>query len=147
MKVILLTDVPKVGNKYEVKEFKEGYAQNVLIARGLAELATPQTMARLNARKEKINRQREQEDKTFSSLISKINNQTITIQEKANDKGHLFFAVPKKDISQAIKNATGLELDENHIILPKPIKEIGPHQIKIKKGNKEGECTIVIEKA
>ncbi|MBF0398438.1 MAG: 50S ribosomal protein L9 [Desulfobacterales bacterium] len=145
MKVILLTDVIKLGNRHEIKELKDGYA-NMLISRGLAELATPQTIARLSAIQEKVSKQKEQENKIFSELITKVNNKVITLKEKTNEKGHLFFAVPKKDISQAIKNITGLEIDENHIIIPKPIKEIGSHQIKIKKGDKEGECTIIVDK-
>jgi hypothetical protein len=49
MKVILLTDVPKVGNRYDVKDFADGYAKNVLIAKGLAELATPHALMKLTA--------------------------------------------------------------------------------------------------
>ncbi len=54
MKVILLTDIPKVGNKYDVKEFKEGYAQNVLLAKGLAILATPGELVKIEDRKKKM---------------------------------------------------------------------------------------------
>jgi large subunit ribosomal protein L9 len=147
MKVILLTDVPKVGNRYDVKDFNSGYAQYALIAKGLAELATPQAMARLEAHKQKVLKQKAEDDKVFSELITKVNNKVIILKEKANEKGHLFFAVPKKEIIKEIKNSTGLDIDEDHIVILKPIKEIGSHKIKIKKGDKEGECIIIIEKA
>ena len=147
MKVILLTDIPKVGNRYEVKEFKEGYANNALISKGLAELATPQALARLNAHREKTKKQKEEEAKTFSELISKVNNKIILLKEKANEKGHLFSSVAKKEIVKAIEKETGLVIEENHIVIPNPIKEVGNHKIKIKKGDKEGDCTIVVEKA
>lgn len=146
IKVILLTDVPRVGNRYQIKEVKEGFAQNVLIRKGLAELATPQALAKLNLQKEKIEKIRSSEDKIFSNLISQINDIKIVIKEKTNEKGHLFSAVSKKKIAEEIKNKTGLEIEENHLIIPEPIKEIGSYQIKIKKGNKEGSCEVVIEK-
>ncbi len=57
MKVILLTDIPKVGNKYDVKEFKEGYAQNVLLSKGLACLATKSELAKLDDRKNKLKKE------------------------------------------------------------------------------------------
>ena len=147
MKVILLTDIPKVGNRYDVKDFKEGYANNALIARGLAELATPQALAKLNAYKEKLTRQRQEDDKVFSDLISKVNNKVILLKEKANEKGHLFSSLPKKDIAKVIEKETGLVIEENHIVIPNPIKEVGTHKIKIKKGEREGECTVIVEKA
>ena len=44
MKVILLKDIPKIGKKNEIKEISDGYARNFLLAKKLAELATPQAI-------------------------------------------------------------------------------------------------------
>ncbi len=145
MKVILLKDVPKVGNRYDVKDLKDGFAQNVLIGRGLAEVATPQALARLDTKKKEMSQRKEIEVKVFNDLISQVNNKTVTLKETANEKGHLFSAVPKKDIVKAIQEETGLIIEDENIIIPKPIKEIGSHQIKIKRGDREGVCTVIVK--
>ena len=144
MKVILLTDVPKVGNKYDVKDFKEGYAQNVLISRGLAELATPAAIARLTDKKEKIQKIKDEETKAFNELISSVNNKKINLKVKANEKGHLFKAVNQNDIAFAIKNSSGVVIDEKAIIVGN-IKELGTYTVTIKRGDKVGKCEVVVE--
>jgi len=144
MKVILLTDVPKVGNRYDVKDFKEGYAQNVLLAKGLAELATPQALAKIAARKADMDRKKESEMKSFNELISSVNNKVIVIKVKSNEKGHLFKAVSPKDVVDAIKKSSGVEVDEDTIVLDH-IKELGSYNVLIKKNGRQGKCQIVVE--
>ena len=142
MKIILTADVPKVGNRYELKEFKDGYA-NILIARGVATLATPQALASLEAKKAQNEKKKEEEMKAFDSLISSINNTKIEIKVKANEKGHLFKSVSAKDVALAIKEITGIEIEEDAIFM-NHIKELGSHVVEIKKGNRKGKCEVVV---
>ena len=144
MKVILLTDIPKVGNKYDVKDFKEGYAQNVLLSKGLAEIATPQALARLTARRAQLDKAKEEEMKSFNELISSVNNKVITIKVKSNEKGHLFKAVSPRDVVEAIKQSSGVDVDEDTLVM-EHIKELGTYSVVIKKGDKKGKCQIIVE--
>lgn len=145
MKIILTTDVPKVGNRYDLKEFKDGYA-NVLIARGVALLATSKAIAELNNKKAGIDKKKENEMKMFESIIASIDNKKIEVRAKANDKGHLFKAVNAHDVVKAIMDTTGVEVDAANIIM-EHIKEVGSHMVEIKKGNKKGKCEVVVTKA
>lgn len=145
MKVILLTDVPKVGNRYDVKEFKDGYAINVLISKGLAEMATVQALGKLASKKAEMDNKRKEEEKAFESLISTIDNTTVTILAKANDKGHLFKSVSTSDVAKAIKDSSGVEVSEHSIIITGHIKEVGSHKVKIKRGDREGKCEIIVK--
>ena len=145
MKIILTTDVPKVGNRYDLKEFKDGYA-NVLISRGVALLATPKAIAELNVKKASVDKKKENEMKMFESIIASIDNKKIEIKAKANEKGHLFKAVNAHDVAKAIMDITGVEVDATNIIM-EHIKEVGSHTIEIKKGNKKGKCEVVVTKA
>jgi large subunit ribosomal protein L9 len=145
MKIILITDVPKVGNKYDVKDLKQGYAQNVLISKGLAVLATPGELAKLADKKAQIDRKNAEEIKNFESIISSVNNTKIEIKVKANEKGHLFKAVSPLDVKVAIRELTGVEIDENTIVMDH-IKELGTHNVVIKKGSRSGKCEIVVTK-
>ncbi len=144
MKVILLTDIPKVGNRYDVKDFKDGYAENVLISKGLAILATKNELAKLNDMKNKMERKRQEEIKIFKELVSSINNKSVVIKAKTNEKGHLFKAVSQKDIIDAIKKDTGIEIEEKSLIMEN-IKNIGSHKVLIKKGDMKGECEVIVE--
>lgn len=145
MKVILLADVPKVGNKYDVKELAQGYAQNVLISRGLAILATPHELNKLEVRKASMNKKKEEKVRAFNELIANLDQKMVTLKVKANDKGHLFKAVSKLDVIDAIRDYSGIIIEEQYIVFPKPIKEIGSHKVHIKKGDREGECVIIVE--
>ena len=144
MKVILLTDIPKIGNKYDVKDFKEGYAQNVLLAKGLACLATKAELQKLEDRKKQMEKKREEEKESFKNLISKIDNTIVTIKVKANEKGHLFKSVGASDVISAIKEITGIVMDEKSLKM-EHIKTVGLHTISIKRGDEKGECQIKIE--
>src|SRR5665647_2023637 len=97
MKIILTTDVPKMGNKYDIKDFKNGYA-NLLISKGLAILATPAALSNLENMKKEGAKKKEEGMKAFDSLVSSINNTKLNIKVKANEKGHLFKAVGPRDI-------------------------------------------------
>lgn len=144
MKVILLTDIPKVGNKYDVKDFKEGYAQNVLLSKGLACLATKQELAKLEDRKRIMQKKKEEEVQSFKNLISSVDGKSITIKAKANEKGNLFKSVGPHDVFLAIKESTNIEIDEKSLIM-EHIKNLGAHKISIKKGDMKGECNILVE--
>jgi large subunit ribosomal protein L9 len=144
MKVILLTDIPKVGNRYDVKDFKEGYAQNVLLAKGLAVLATKSELAKIEDRKKASEKKRLEEVDSFKNLIASVGGTTIIIKAKANEKGHLFKAVGPHDVALAIKEITGIEINETAIKMDH-VKILGPHTVSIRKGDMKGECGIVVE--
>lgn len=143
MKIILTTDVPKVGNRNEIKDLKDGYA-NTLIQKGVAQMATPKAIKELSLKKDQAEKKKEQEIKIFESMISSIDNKKIEIKAKANDKGHLFKAISPQEIVKAIKDITGIEIETNSIIISGHIKELGSHFIEIKKGGRKGKCEIVI---
>ncbi|MFA6355176.1 MAG: 50S ribosomal protein L9 [Candidatus Paceibacterota bacterium] len=142
MKIILTTDVPKLGNRYELKELKDGYA-NVLIARGVALLATPKALADLASKKASMTQKKENELKAFDKLVASINNTKVEIKVKANEKGHLFKAVNPHDVAKAIMDMTGIEVDASSIVM-EHIKEVGTHTVEIKKGDKKGKCEVVV---
>ena len=146
MKVILLTDVPKVGKRHDVKDLKDGFAQNVLISRGLAVLASPKALTDLEKRKSEMSQKKSQEIKTFEDLIKSLKDQKITIKAKANEKGHLFKAINPKDVIGAVKEKLGTAIDESYLVM-EHIKELGIHPIILKKGKSEGKFEVEIIQA
>jgi len=143
MKVILLRDIPKIGNRYDIKDFKDGFAQNVLISKGLAVLASKRELAKIENHKKETAHKRAEEGHLFEEILSKVNGKEIVIKSKANEKGHLFKSIGPKDIILAIKEATGYELDEKSMVIPN-IKEIGEHQIKINNKDHNGQFEVIV---
>jgi large subunit ribosomal protein L9 len=144
MKVILTQDVPKIGNKDDVKDFPDGFAQNVLLSKGKAILATPKALADLETRRANKKRKKEEDLKIFSEMIKTLNDQKIIVKVKTNEKGKLFKSVNEKDVSVSIKDSTGLDFNPENIIMDH-IKEIGLHKIILKNGELEGKCEVSVE--
>jgi large subunit ribosomal protein L9 len=83
MKVILLADVPKLGQKYETKSVAPGYARNYLIPHGLAEIATDGSLAKIDMLRSLHEEKKREQEARLMTEIEKIAGKTITIQEKS----------------------------------------------------------------
>ncbi|OGI94824.1 50S ribosomal protein L9 [Candidatus Nomurabacteria bacterium RIFCSPLOWO2_01_FULL_40_18] len=146
MRVIFLSNVPRIGRKYDVKEISDGYAVNFLLPRKLAEPATPKAVAELEKRKKNIEIEREVQEGLLLSNLEAIKGKVITIAGKANELGHLFSAIHKKEILEAMKAQNHANIGEEFIVLEKPIKEIGEHEIQISIKGKKSSFKLVVNK-
>jgi large subunit ribosomal protein L9 len=134
MKVILLTDVPKIGRKGELKEVSDGFAKNMLIRKNLAILATKEAQAKIT--KEQANQSETKQKAKTKAEQSKneLERRTFTVKVKVGEKGQIFSGVHEKDIAAAIFQKTKIQLDKNQIDAHKGIKQLGEHVINIKLG-------------
>ncbi len=143
MKVILLQDVAKLGHRYEVVEVANGRALNMLIPKGLAEAATENNLKRVKSASEKVASLRESADKEFAEIIAKLEGEAITVQVKANEKGHLFEAL-KEDSVAAVLNEMGAAVSATHVLIAEPIKELGEYDIALSNGGDRHGVKLVV---
>lgn len=132
MQVILLQDVPKMGRKYDIKNVSSGYARNFLFPRGLAELATPDKVKLAEIIEKQAEQKRAVQSNILDKNIDSLEGLIIEIKEKANEKGHLFAGIHKKEISKILREKKHLDVPIEFIELDEPIKETGKHKIKVK---------------
>ena len=145
MKVILLKDVAKVGKQYESKNVAPGYARNFLLPNKLAEIATEKALARLELVKSLHEEKTKETEALLIKELNKIKDATITLEEKANKKGHLFAGIHAEKLLEHIKSKLGLELYVEHIKLEKPIKELGKYTVEIHIQDKSAQLSVVVE--
>ena len=145
MKVIFLKDVPRVGKKNDIKEVNDGYAMNFLLARKLAEPATEKNIKELETQMKEITIEWEVQEDLLMKNLEEIKNKVITIKGKMNEQGHLFSAIHKKEIVEMMKSEQHADIDEDFIILEKPIKEIGEFEIAISVKGKKSSFKLIVE--
>jgi len=132
MKVILLEDIKGVGKKDQIVNASDGYARNFLFPKKLALEATSGNLHQLENKKKNEEARKKEEFEKAKELEEKIEKQSITIAVKVGDNGKLFGSVTNKEISSALKEQTGLDIDKKKIVLNDTIKTIGEKQVDIK---------------
>lgn len=145
MKIILLKDVSKVGRKYDIKNVADGYALNMLIPRGLAKVATPDAVKKVELAKANDLTQKNIQEELLVKNLEIIKNLTLNVKEKANDNGHLFAGVTKEMLAKEILKSTRLNIAPEYIKLDKPIKETGEHKLTVEALGKRAEFTVNIQ--
>jgi large subunit ribosomal protein L9 len=75
MKVILLKDVPRIGKKGDVKDVSDGFAQNALLPKGLAKIATPQAIKIMNDQKNHAQELAQLQVEKMKQAIESLNHQ------------------------------------------------------------------------
>lgn len=132
MKVILLEDVNKIGKKGEVKDVKEGYANNFLFAKNLAVPATKQNLAAIEREKEiKVEEEKKRKEEA-QAIGDKLTDKEFSFGVKAGDKGRLFGSITTKEIAQEIENQYNIKLDKRKLTIDEPIKALGTYNVTAK---------------
>ena len=142
MKIILKQDIKGIGRKYEVKNVADGYANNFLIPRKLAEHASSEAVKKAEILRSATAVEMEIKEKLTKEQIERLKDLKIELKKKANEKGHLFEKVHEHEISEALKDQAQVEIDSQFIKLKKPIKEIGVHEIFVEVGKNKGEFIL-----
>lgn len=148
MKVILLQDVKSLGKKDAMVEVNEGYARNFIIPKKLGIEATPKNLNDFKLKKahgEKVAAENLAEAKALAAELEKS---SITVKIKVGEGGRSFGSVSTKEISDALKNQLGKDIDKKKIVMKDSIKAVGSFTVKIKLHPEvQAELSVKVEEA
>ncbi len=134
MKVLLLKEVKSLGKAGDICEVKDGYGKNFLIAKGMAQIATNETINKYK-KEERIKKEKEEAlIEELKQLESKLKNITLVLVKKTGANGSLYGAITKEEIAQAFKEFHNIDIDKKALDLKNPIKSTGVYEIDLKLG-------------
>ena len=134
MKVIFNVDVKGQGKKGEMKEVSDGYARNYLLPRKLAMEANADNLNAYKLKEKAKAAQIAKEKAAAQETASKLSGIQVKIAAKAGSAGKLFGSVTSREISEALREQFGIELEKQKIVQAEPIKSFGTFEVKCKLG-------------
>ena len=132
MKVVLLQDVKGQGKANDVINVSDGYARNFLFPRKLAVVADAKALAQVKSKQESTQHKIDTEKANAKALAEKLNETKVVITAEAGKDGRFYGAVTSKDIAEALKAQSKLEVDKRKIELDAPIKAFGTYMVSVK---------------
>lgn len=135
MDIILIQDVDNLGGKNELVKVKNGYARNFLIPQKLAVEANPSNRKQLT---EKLKVSKKKEDAMLAqiaSVIAKLQESPLKVGAKTGTSGKIFGSVTPLQITRAIRDQKGYEIDRKKISITDEVKELGTYKAAIDFGN------------
>lgn len=132
MKVIFVKELSGTAKKGEIKDVSDGYAKNFLIAKGFAQAATADIIARVEKEAREAKVKDERKLGKLQELKLDLEKRIFSVKVKVGDKGQVFGGVHEKDIAQAVSDKMGQQIDRHQIEISSAIKELGEHQVKLK---------------
>ncbi len=123
--------VANLGNIGDKVKVKAGYGRNYLLPQGKATLATPENVAKFEARRAEFEKAAKEELASAQSRAAKLEGFKLSLTAKAGGEGKLFGSVGNSDIVEALKKA-GHTLERAEVRLPNgPIRQAGEHVVQL----------------
>jgi large subunit ribosomal protein L9 len=135
MEIILIQDVDNLGGKNELVKVRNGYARNFLIPQGLALEASPSNRKQLGERLKQVKKKEDKMLAEINSVIAKLKEAPLKIGAKTGTSGKIFGSVTSLQISRAIRDQKGYEIDRKKISITDDVKELGAYKATIDFGN------------
>ena len=131
MKVILLSDVKKVGKKGEMVEVSDGYARNFLIRQKLAVAATETSRQILNEQKAKEAEKEAELEAQANEIKKKLENITLEFKVKTGEGGRVFGSVSSKQICEESQKKYQIHVDKRKFLDNESINSCGVTYVKV----------------
>ncbi len=132
VKVILMQDVPKLGNAGTVQDVAPGYARNYLIPQGMASIATQGSIRQVEERQAAEARRIAKQEEELRGLSERIQGTRIEIQVRAGEQGRLYGSITAADVAEKLAATVGEEIDRRKVDLDEPIRSLGEHEVTIR---------------
>lgn len=131
MQVILLQKVANLGNIGDRVKVKPGFGRNFLLPTGKATLATPDNVAKFEARRAELEKLACAELQSAEERAAALKDFKLTITAKAGTEGKLFGSIGTVDIAEAVSKA-GFKLQRSEVRMPNgPLRMLGEHQVEL----------------
>jgi large subunit ribosomal protein L9 len=129
MEVILLQKVANLGNIGDRVKVRSGFGRNFLLPQGKATLATPDNVARFEARRAELERLAREHLSSAEERAAAMKEFKLTIHAKAGTEGKLFGSIGTSDIAEAATRE-GFKVERSEVRLPTgPLRTVGEHNI------------------
>lgn len=132
MKVILTSDVEKLGKAGEMVNAKTGFARNFLLPNKLAVEATKENIKIWEEKQAELRAIERENIKNANELKEKIENTKVKIIAKTGEGDRLFGSITSMDIEKALKEQHGLDVDKKKIEMKDNIKSLGTFNVVVK---------------
>ncbi|WP_297529560.1 50S ribosomal protein L9 [Thiohalobacter sp.] len=131
MEVILLEKVANLGNLGDKVKVRPGYGRNFLIPQGKATPATPENVARFEARRAELEKAAAEALAAAEARRDALEGFAVEIAAKAGDEGKLFGSVGTSDIARALTEA-GHPVERHEVRLPEgPFRTTGEFDVQL----------------
>ena len=130
MRVILTTNVKKLGKVGELVNVKDGFARNFLLPKKMALRENKKNIEYYEKIKEEIKINENNKLEQAKNTIESIKKLTIKFSKEADEKGQLYGAISKKEILNFLKE-NQIKVHSDDIIISEQIRSIGEHEISI----------------
>jgi large subunit ribosomal protein L9 len=132
MKVILLEDVKSLGKKGDIVNVSDGYARNAILPKKLGVEATTKNLNDLKLQNQHADKVAAENLEKAKELAKVVEQQKVIVKLKTGEGGRTFGSISTKEISQAAKEQTGLDLDKKKMQLSDSIKALGSYEVPVK---------------
>ena len=141
MQIILIKDVDNLGGKDELVTVKNGYARNFLFPTKQAVEASTSNLKQLEERLKAKAKKEAAMLAEITKVISVLTSSPIKLTAKTGTSNKIFGTITSLQVTRAIREQKGYEIDRRRISLPEEIKELGSYKATIDFGN--GQYTEV----
>jgi large subunit ribosomal protein L9 len=135
MQVILIQDVDHLGAANELVSVKNGYARNYLIPQKFAVEASASNKKQLDERMKVRSKKEAAILADINKVIAVLKESPLKIGAKTGTSGKIFGSVTTLQLSRAIRDQKGYEIDRKRIHISDEIKELGTYKANIDFGN------------
>jgi large subunit ribosomal protein L9 len=131
MEIILLQKVANLGNIGDRVKVKSGYGRNFLLPQGKATLATPDNIAKFEARRAEFEKSAHEELSSAQARAAKLEGLKLSVTAKAGSEGKLFGSIGTSDVAEALTRQ-GHNIERSEVRLPHgPIRQAGEHVVQV----------------